>query len=103
MSNIVADWCDESDCRRTLRRVYDDHGYCVDPHTAVAVNVAERKRTSLDVPVRIFTPGWKLDVSIETGNSPQEYSLFEQMRRVFETNPRPIAWPTNAITITLWS
>ena len=54
MSNIVSDWCDESDCRRTLRRVYDDHGYCVDPHTAVAVNVAERKRTSLDVPVRVL-------------------------------------------------
>jgi threonine synthase len=52
-TNLSAGWCDESECGATLKRIFEETGYCLDPHTAVAMNVAERKRTSKDVPVRI--------------------------------------------------
>lgn len=37
-----AGWCDEADTLATIRRVYDAHGYLMDPHTAVAQTVYER-------------------------------------------------------------
>ena len=33
-----------ADCLTTLRTVFDDHGYLMDPHTAVAYAAAERLR-----------------------------------------------------------
>ena len=50
-ANLKAGWCSESECKTTLKRVFEEHGYCLDPHTAVAVNVAERYRTSTAIPV----------------------------------------------------
>ncbi len=39
---FTAGWCDEQDTLATIRRVYDAHGYLMDPHTAVAQTVYER-------------------------------------------------------------
>ena len=50
-ANLKAGWCSEFECKTTLKRVFDEHRYCLDPHTAVAVNVAERCRTSTAIPV----------------------------------------------------
>ncbi len=37
---FYADFCDEEDCTTTIADFYDEYGYVLDPHTAVAVNVA---------------------------------------------------------------
>ena len=40
-----ADWCDEADTLASIRRCFEDHGYLMDPHTAVAQTVYERYRS----------------------------------------------------------
>ncbi len=39
-NEFYADFCDEEDCSVTIADFYEDYGYVLDPHTAVAVNVA---------------------------------------------------------------
>lgn len=39
---FAAGWCNEEDTLATIRRVYDNEGYLMDPHTAVAQTVYER-------------------------------------------------------------
>ena len=38
----IADSADSAECFETIRRVYREHAYLMDPHTAVAYTVAER-------------------------------------------------------------
>ncbi len=38
---FYAAFCDEEDCLATIADFYDEYGYVLDPHTAVAVKVAE--------------------------------------------------------------
>lgn len=42
---FAAGWCSEEDTLSTIRRIYDAHGYLMDPHTAVAQTVYERYAT----------------------------------------------------------
>ena len=49
---FVADSVSSPDCLATIKRIHDEHGYLVDPHTAVAVEVAERLRED-GVPVLV--------------------------------------------------
>lgn len=42
-----ADCCDEDDTLRTIRRVFDETGYLMDPHTAVAQTIYDRYREEL--------------------------------------------------------
>ena len=46
----VAGSIDNEECLRTIREVHDEHGYLMDPHTAVAYKVATLRREG-DVPV----------------------------------------------------
>lgn len=39
---FAADWCGEEDTLETIKRVFDETGYLMDPHTAVAQCVYER-------------------------------------------------------------
>jgi threonine synthase len=41
---LTADWVSNDESLATIRRVYDECGYLMDPHTAVAWEVAERLR-----------------------------------------------------------
>lgn len=41
---FVGDWVSNDTSLATIKRVYEDHGYLIDPHTAVAWEVAERLR-----------------------------------------------------------
>ncbi|MDO4573102.1 MAG: threonine synthase, partial [Clostridia bacterium] len=41
-AHYAADWCGEEDCLTTIRRCFEEHGYLIDPHTAVAQTVCER-------------------------------------------------------------
>ena len=43
-ADFVSDSVDSADCLATIKRVYDEQGYLIDPHTAVAFEVAERMR-----------------------------------------------------------
>ena len=40
----AADFVTNDDCLRTIGRTFEEHGYLCDPHTAVALEVAHRKR-----------------------------------------------------------
>ena len=41
---FAAGWCDDAGTQATIRRIYDDHNYLCDTHTAVAIDVYERYR-----------------------------------------------------------
>jgi threonine synthase len=41
---LVAEWVSNDECLGVIRRVWDETGYLLDPHTAVAWEVAERLR-----------------------------------------------------------
>ncbi|MEG1513004.1 MAG: threonine synthase [Raoultibacter sp.] len=43
-ANFVADSVDNATCLETIKRIFDERGYLLDPHTAVAVEVAQRLR-----------------------------------------------------------
>ena len=42
-----ADWCDETDTLSTIRACYDRTGYLMDPHTAVAQTILERREAKM--------------------------------------------------------
>ncbi len=42
--HFSADWVGNDECLSVIRRVWNDNGYLLDPHTAVAWEVAERMR-----------------------------------------------------------
>lgn len=53
--HFFADWVSNGDCLKTIKKTYDETGYLMDPHTAVAQTVSDRykKRYGSDVPVVI--------------------------------------------------
>jgi threonine synthase len=54
---MTADWVTNEQSLATIRRVYDEYGYLMDPHTAVAWEVAERLRDEDPVLV-VSTAHW---------------------------------------------
>lgn len=50
---IQGDWASESQCVATIRQVYDETQHLIDPHTAVAVHVADRYADHNVVPMLI--------------------------------------------------
>ncbi len=38
---FFANYCDEQECAQTIFDIFEEYGYVLDPHTAVAMNVAE--------------------------------------------------------------
>lgn len=43
-THVIPGWCDESDCKNTIKQVFEDFNYCLDPHTAIAYNVVKKLR-----------------------------------------------------------
>jgi threonine synthase len=43
-ADFASDSVDSAECLKTIRAVYEEHGYLLDPHSAVAFKVAERLR-----------------------------------------------------------
>ncbi len=56
-SMYAADFCTNDECLLTIKRVWDETGYLLDPHTAVAWEVAERLRSENPVLV-VATAHW---------------------------------------------
>lgn len=40
-SGLKSGWCDEQECKETIRRIWRQDKYMADPHTAVAIKVAK--------------------------------------------------------------
>lgn len=54
---LVGDWVSNEESLETIKRIYDESGYLMDPHTAVAWEVAERLREDCPVLV-VSTAHW---------------------------------------------
>ena len=52
-SEIHADWTTEKQCLGTMKKIYHETGQLIDPHTAVAVHVAEKFNKNDKVPMLI--------------------------------------------------
>ena len=52
-AEVSSGWCNESECVATIRRVFDQTGQLIDPHTAVAVKVASDSPASASVPLLV--------------------------------------------------
>jgi threonine synthase len=55
--HFAGDWVSNDEALCTVRRVWQDHGYLIDPHTSVAWEVAERLRAENPVMV-VSTAHW---------------------------------------------
>jgi threonine synthase len=52
---IVAGFADKNATLSTIRRFYDEHGYLLDPHTAVGVNVGMRQMNNVEPMICLAT------------------------------------------------
>lgn len=55
VQEFSGDWVDNDTCLRTIGEVRRDHGYLLDPHTAVAWAAAERFRAGDEAPILIVS------------------------------------------------
>jgi threonine synthase len=55
--HFSGDWVSNDESLQVIRRVWDEHGYLLDPHTSVAWEVAERLRSENPVLV-VSTANW---------------------------------------------
>ncbi|XP_064632577.1 threonine synthase-like 1 [Lineus longissimus] len=77
--DVVADWCSEDDCSKTIRSTFEETGMLLDPHTAVAKTVAGRHNQG-DIPLVIaatahyakFAPDVLKSLGASTEGSPSE-------------------------------
>ena len=52
-AEVSSGWCSEADCLATIRRVFEQTGQLIDPHTAVAVKVASDSASTASVPMLV--------------------------------------------------
>ena len=52
---FLAGYCDEKNCVSTIKNFFDEYGYTLDPHTSVAVTVADRFMDELNNPMVILS------------------------------------------------
>jgi hypothetical protein len=91
---FVADWVSNDTSLRTIDRVHREHGYLMDPHTAVAWEVAERLRDANPVLV-VSTAHWAkfgADVLKALTGTPYGASLDPQYAACPPRDARRRAW-----------
>lgn len=52
-NELSADWADQVECLETIKRVFHQTNKLIDPHTAVAVRVAEKLQQDQQIPIFI--------------------------------------------------
>ncbi len=98
--NMIGDWVDNETCLNTIGRVYSDRKYLIDPHTAVAWEVADRH--SRDLPMLVVSPAhWsKFPADVMRGLTglratdplpTDDLALLDEVPRLAPGNPVPAA------------
>lgn len=90
-----ANYCDEEDCLQTIADYFDEYGYVLDTHTAVAVNVAEgyKAMTNSNAPTVVLSTAspYKFAHDVLTaidGKAPQD--AFKSANKLYEVTACPI-------------
>jgi threonine synthase len=96
--DMVGDWVDNETCLATIKRVYGELDYLLDPHTAVAWEVANRHARDLPMLV-VSTAHWaKFPADVVRGLSGfaadhplprDELQLLDEVERLAPGNPVP--------------
>lgn len=90
---FFADWVSNKDCLATIKKVYEETNYLMDPHTAVAQAIVERyeKKFNDNVPVVVCsTAHWakfpkdiyKALLGLQTDED--EFTLIQEIRKMIE-------------------
>jgi threonine synthase len=96
--SLIGDWVGNETCLQTIGRVYHELGYLIDPHTAVAWEVADRH--ARDLPMVVVSPAhWaKFPADVMRGLkgfSPghpldeDEFDLLDEIERLAPDYPAP--------------
>lgn len=96
--DIVGDWVDNQTCIDTIGRTYREFRYLIDPHTAVAWEVADRH--AADLPMLVVSPAhWsKFPADVMRGLQgldedqrieQDEFQVLEEIQRLAPGNPVP--------------
>jgi len=79
-----AGYTDEEQTLATIKKYYEEYGYVVDPHTAVALNVYERKNSEYKSVILSTASPYKFPASVCKAISDvdivDEWKLFETVR-----------------------
>lgn len=94
---FYADWCTEEDTLKTIRRVYDDRGYLMDPHTAVGQTILERykEQTQDETPAVLLSTAnpYKFATAVLGAFETAGEDDFENARRLTEYTGVPVPTP----------
>lgn len=96
--DLVGDWVDNKTCLATIGRAYRESGYLIDPHSAIAWEVADRH--ARDLPMLVVSPAhWsKFPADVARGlkgiaaGQPlheDEFTLLEEVQRLAPGSPYP--------------
>lgn len=85
---FAADWCTEEDTLETIRNVFEQYGYLMDPHTAVAQTVYDRyaERTADTTPTVLFSTAnpYKFANSVVSAFEEPAEDVFVNVERLFD-------------------
>lgn len=89
-----AGWCSEEDTLSTIRRIFDQTGYLMDPHTAVAQCVYERyaERTGDDTKTLLLSTAnpYKFAGDVLGVFEPAGEDVFQNVERLFSLTGAPV-------------
>ena len=91
---IESDWASEAECKKTLKTCFEQNNYLLDPHTAVALNVA-LKRTPKSARKLLVTSTahyskFGNDVLLALGMEPTSESPCEVLKQMGELKAEPV-------------
>lgn len=87
--DFYADWCNEEETMQCIRNTFEQKGYLIDTHTAVAVSVYEKyKKTGDDTKTVIVSTAspykFPQDVLTSLGQNTDNMSAFQMAKRLSE-------------------
>ena len=91
---IESDWASEAECKKTIKTCFEQNHYLLDPHTAVALNVA-LKRTPKSARKLLVTSTahyskFGNDVLLALGMEPTSESPCEVLKQLEELKAEPV-------------